>query len=147
MNASVRPWNQPPIVRLAQLAIGLVLLVSALGKLGDVAWFAQQVHNYRLLPGWAENALAIVLPWVELTAGLALVVGPRAPAGARIALALMVVFTVAVGLAWARGLDFRCGCFGKADASTIGASKFAENVGLTLLAWLAARRPREPERG
>ena len=59
-----------------------------------------------------------------------------------LALALMIVFTLAVAAAWARGLDFRCGCFGKIGAAGIGARKFAENVVLTLIAALAVRRER-----
>ncbi len=47
-----------------------------------------------------------------------------------------------VAAAWARGLDFRCGCFGKVGAASIGAQKFAENLALTLLAALASRRER-----
>jgi uncharacterized membrane protein YphA (DoxX/SURF4 family) len=131
-----------PMVRIAQLAIGVILLWAALGKIGDMNEFAREVHNFHLSPLWAEHLVAMTLPWVELSAGLALVTGLRARAGAVLALALMVVFTIAVGAAWARGLDFRCGCFGKASAATIGPAKFAENVGYTLLAAIAALRPR-----
>lgn len=131
------------VVRVAQIAIGLVFVVAALAKIGDPAFFAQQVHNYRIAPVWSEHVVAIVLPWIELLAGVSLVLGPRARAGAAIALGLMAVFTVAVAAAWARGLDFHCGCFGKAGAASIGAAKFAENVGLTALALLAFVRPRD----
>jgi len=134
--------SHPALVRLAQLAIGAVFVAASLAKIGNLPWFAQQLHNFRLLPGWSENLLAATLPWVELLAALALIVGPRRRAGAIVALTLMVVFTLAVGAAWARGLDFRCGCFGKLGAGTIGAAKFAENVGLTLLAAIATLRPR-----
>lgn len=132
------PW----LVRAAQVAIGLVFLAAALAKIGDTPYFAQQVHNYRLAPLWSEHLIAMTMPWIELVAGLALVVGPRRRAGALVALALMLVLTVAVGAAWARGLDFHCGCFGKAGASVIGAHKFLENVGLTLLAAAAFLPPR-----
>jgi len=133
-----RPW----IVRLAQLAIGVLFLVAALGKIGDLSNFAQQVHNYRLAPMWSQNLIAMTLPWIELVAGLALVLNVRPRAGATILLALMLVFTVAVGAAWARGLDFECGCFGKASASRIGAQKFFENLGWLVVAAVAAARPR-----
>ena len=132
----------PPVMRVTRITLGMVFLVAALAKIGDIAWFGQQVHNYRLVPAWAENALAIMLPWIELVAGLALVTGVRARAGAAVALALMIVFTIGVAAAWARGLDFRCGCFGKAGAATIGAQKFLENLGLTALAALASRATR-----
>jgi len=138
--ATAVPGRGSALVRAARIAIWLVLLAAALGKIGDPAAFALQVHNYRLAPVWSENLVAILLPWVELVAGLALVLGVRARAGAAMALALMALFTVAVGLAWARGLDFECGCFGKAGAARIGARKFFENLGLVALAMIAARR-------
>ena len=142
MNALLGKVAHPVPVRLAQIAIGLVFLAAALAKIGDTAYFAQQVHNFRLAPLWAENLVAMTLPWIELVAGLALVVGPRQRGAALILLALMVFFTFAVGSAWARGLDFTCGCFGKASAAGIGARKFFENVGLTLLAAIAFLSPR-----
>jgi uncharacterized membrane protein YphA (DoxX/SURF4 family) len=84
----------------------------------------------------------MTLPWIELLAGLALVLGVRPRSGAVLVLVLLVGFTVAVGAAWARGLDFECGCFGKASASRIGAQKFAENLAWTALAVVAALRPK-----
>lgn len=142
MNALVAKLAHPVPVRLAQLVVGLVFVAAALAKIGDAAYVAQQVHNYRLAPLWAENLVATVMPWVELVAGVALVVGPRRRAGGVIVLAFMLLFTFAVGAAWARGLDFHCGCFGKAGAGMIGAQKFFENVGLTLLAAIAILPPR-----
>ena len=59
-----------------------------------------------------------------------------------LATALMVVFTVAVAQAVARGLDFECGCFGTADGSRVGARKLLENTGLTILAAISGLRPR-----
>lgn len=133
-----RPW----LVRAAGIVVGLVFLAAALGKLSDLQAFALQVHNYRLTPLWSENLIALTLPWIELLAGLALVFGVRPRAGAVVLFSLMLLFTFAVGAAWARGLDFECGCFGKASAARIGAKKFLENLGYLALAFVAIRRPR-----
>jgi uncharacterized membrane protein YphA (DoxX/SURF4 family) len=133
MRFLARPW----LVRLAQFAIALVFVVAALAKIADPAYFAQQVHNFHLAPIWSENLVALALPWIELIAALALVMGTRPRAGAIVLFAMMALFTIAVASAWARGLDFNCGCFGKLGASSIGAKKFAENVGLTIVAWVA----------
>ena len=130
--------RRPSVLRVAQITIGCIFIAAALGKIGDVQAFALQIHNFRLAPVWSDNLIAIALPWIELVAGLALLLGIRARAGAAIALMLMLTFTLAVGAAWARGLDFECGCFGKASASRIGARKLVENLGLTLLALIAA---------
>jgi uncharacterized membrane protein YphA (DoxX/SURF4 family) len=135
--------HRPAVLWLARIAIGCVFVAAALAKIGDPAAFALQIHNYRLAPVWSEHLVAITLPWIELGAGLTLVLGIRARAGAALALALMVFFTFAVGSAWARGLDFECGCFGKVGAARIGAQKFLENVGLIGLALVASQRRRD----
>jgi uncharacterized membrane protein YphA (DoxX/SURF4 family) len=140
MRAALAFLRTPLVVRLAQIAIGVIFIAAALGKIGDLPAFALQLHNYRIVPLWSEHLLALTMPWIELVAGLALVLGLRARSGAVIVLVLMAVFTVAVGSAWARGLDFQCGCFGKASVAMIGARKFAENLGFTLLAALATLR-------
>ena len=143
MNGPLARFADPRVVRTAQIAIGALFIVAAAGKIADVPDFARQLHNYRLAPLWSENLLAAVLPWIELCAGAALVTGRLRRGGAFLVLALMLVFTVAVGSAWARGLDFHCGCFGKLGASTMGARKFAENIGLIVLAGVAAVRPKD----
>jgi uncharacterized membrane protein YphA (DoxX/SURF4 family) len=124
--------------RVAQVAIGLLFLWAALAKLGSIGGFAAQLHNYRMLPLALENLVALMVPWIEFVAGLALVLGVRPRAGAVVALGMMAVFTVAVAVAWGRGLNIECGCFGAAGASKVGARKLAENLGLTALAALAS---------
>jgi len=133
----------PPVLRrLCRLAIGLLFLASALAKIGDTGALATQVHNFRLVPLWSENLLAMVLPWIELLCGLALVLGVRARAGAWVVLASLIVFTVAIGTAMARGLDFECGCFGTADGTRVGWVKLAENVGMIVLAAVGSLKSR-----
>ncbi len=136
------PLARNLLTRLCQLALGLVLLTAALAKLVDVGSLAQQVHNFRLVPLASENLLAMIVPWIELLAGLSLVLGIRARSGAWVGTALMAVFTVAVALAMARGLNFECGCFGTADATRIGGLKLAQNLGLLALGVGGSLRPR-----
>lgn len=143
MNGALAMLRSPWVLRLARIALGLVMLAAALGKIGDASGLSLQIHNFRIAPVWSENLIALTLPWIELCAGLALCLGIRARAAAVLGFVMMLVFTLAVGSAWARGLDFECGCFGKASASHIGATKFFENIGLTALALMAALRARD----
>ena len=136
--SGLRHWF---IVRLCQLAIGVLLLASSLAKLGDLPAFATQIGHYHLVPLAAVNLMAMTLPWIELVAGLALVVGVRPRSAAWIALAMMLVFTVAIGTAMARGLDFECGCVGTADATRVGAVKLLENLLFTALAAVGSLAP------
>ena len=126
----------PTARRAAQIIAGLIFLAAALPKLADLSGFAGSVHNFHLeavIPMAATNLLAMTIPWVELMAGLALVSGVRPRAGAFVYTALMVVFTLGVVQALARGLSFDCGCFGKVGAGPIGLKKIGENLGMIAL--------------
>jgi uncharacterized membrane protein YphA (DoxX/SURF4 family) len=125
------------LIRASRIAIGLIFAVSGLAKVGDLQSFAGQIHNFRLMPIPLESLLAMTLPWVELVAAVALLLNIRARSAAVLVFGMMVGFTVAVALALVRGLDIECGCFGTADASTVGLVKILQNVGMTVLAFLA----------
>jgi len=142
MNELLQKLRHPWVVRGAQVVIGLVFVAAALPKIGDPQSFSTAVHNFRMLPLFIENLVAVTLPWIELVAGMALVLGLRARAGGLLICLLMVVFTVAVGIGLARGLNVECGCFGTADGSRVGAQKLFENLGFTVLALLGTLRPR-----
>ena len=132
-----------PVIRVSQLVVGVVFVAAALAKIGDLGSFASQIHNFRIVPIWTENLVAMTLPWVELIAGLCLVLGIRARGAGVLSTVLMVVFLVAVGQAVARDLDIECGCFGTADAAKVGLQKLLENTLLTLFATVASLVPRD----
>ncbi len=129
------------LIRLCQIAIGLIFAVAGMAKLGDLGAFAEQIHNFRIVPAATENLLALSLPWIEVVAALALVLNIRARSGAVVVTGLMAVFTVAVLAALARGLDIECGCFGTADASRVGLIKVGQNVVMLLVAAIGTVRP------
>ena len=125
--------GHPTVRRGAQLIAGVIFLAAALPKIADLSAFATSVHNFHLepvVPVALTNILAMTIPWTELVAGLALIAGVRPRAGALVYTGLMVVFTIGVIAAMARGLSFECGCFGKASASTVGAKKLVENLAM-----------------
>lgn len=131
-----------PVRRGAQVLLGLLFLYAALAKIVDVPGMAKEVHNFHLAPLWSENLIAMTVPWIELAAGLALVLGVRPRAGAWVTGGLLLVFTAGVLAAMARGLSFECGCFGTANATRIGWAKLAENVGMLALAAVGSLKPR-----
>ena len=59
------------------------------------------------------NFLGFVLPFIEVGIGLLLIVGIWVRLAAIAGGALMVMFIVAIGQAWIRGISLDCGCFGK----------------------------------
>jgi uncharacterized membrane protein YphA (DoxX/SURF4 family) len=80
--------------------------------------FALDVATYQLLPLWAVNGFALVLPWVELLAGTMLILGLRTRAAALLVLCMMLSFIVALLWALHLGLDLACGCFASQAATT-----------------------------
>ena len=131
-----------PGVGTARVVLGLLFAWAALAKIGDARSFAEQVHNFRLLPLALENLAAMTLPWVELVAALAMVLGVRARAGAVIATAMLAVFTAAVLSALYRGLDIECGCFGTSDLTRVGWAKVGQNLAMLALGALGSLRAR-----
>jgi uncharacterized membrane protein YphA (DoxX/SURF4 family) len=75
--------------------------------------FTKDVANYQLVGAPLDAVVAYTLPWVELVAGFCLILGYWRR-GAILTLAgLVLVFSVAIGWAWSRGLDIACGCMGR----------------------------------
>lgn len=104
--------------RLCALALGAVLLAAALPKLLDPPGFAQVLFHYRLFPEGSRHALALVVPWLELWMGLALISGKGETGAARLTLPLMLAFATAIGINLWRGNPIDCGCFGVGPART-----------------------------
>ncbi|MCX8090477.1 MAG: DoxX family membrane protein [Verrucomicrobiae bacterium] len=109
--------------KLVRWILGALLVWAALSKIANPLEFYSGVAAYQVpLPGFALRATAVVLPWLELICGLLLLAGLWTRAAAAWALVLFVVFTVATGQAWARGLEISCGCF-NLEALGLGAGR------------------------
>ena len=150
----LRAFLASPVVRaIARFGLGATFVYAAVAKIADPPSFAHEVFNYRLLPGFAVNALALWLPWIELLAGIAVLSGFWPRGGTAILSAFLVVFIVAISINLARGRAIDCGCFG-GKVTTSDAQRFfdmkvviARDVGLLILAAIAigSGRPRERE--
>ncbi|HEY6148860.1 MAG TPA: MauE/DoxX family redox-associated membrane protein, partial [Thermoanaerobaculia bacterium] len=76
MSRPLSEWlSHPWLTVRVQIALGAIFVVAALPKVLDPPSFAHMIYNYRLVPGAAVNALALVMPWVEILVGLALILG------------------------------------------------------------------------
>ena len=110
--ALTHPW----LTVRTQIALGTFFIVAALPKLVDPPAFAHMIYNYRILPGSLVNLSALVMPWAELLAGLALVLGIWRRTAALLVGALLAVFIVAISVNLLRGNAIDCGCFDVASA-------------------------------
>ena len=97
--------------------LGLLFIGASWHKIIEPGSFAVDVATYEILPLALVNSVALILPWVELRAGLLLIVGWRIRAAAWLVSAMMFVFVLAVIIALAHGLDMSCGCFASQAAA------------------------------
>lgn len=110
--------SHPALHWLLGLVVGGVFVYASLDKIAHPADFARIVYHYQLIgpsqtiPPLVANLLAVVLPWVELVAGVALITGLWRREAALVSAAMLVMFIGAVGIALYRGIDIEnCGCF------------------------------------
>jgi uncharacterized membrane protein YphA (DoxX/SURF4 family) len=136
---------QPWIGLLARLILGGVLLVAGYLKAFSPDKSMMAVRAYELLPIWLANVLGIILPWLEIGAGLLLILGVAIRYAAIFGSALMVLFIIAIAQAWARGLSIDCGCFGGGGTIDPSKTKYLEEIlrdtGLALLGLYLLRYP------
>jgi uncharacterized membrane protein YphA (DoxX/SURF4 family) len=109
----------PPLTVRVQIVLGILFIAAALPKLLDPPSFAHMIYNYRILPGGIVNPLALVLPWLELLCGVALVLGIWDRTASALVGFLLLAFTAALTLNLLRGNAIDCGCF---DVSAAGRS-------------------------
>jgi uncharacterized membrane protein YphA (DoxX/SURF4 family) len=115
-----RSWPRVLLV-LGRIVLGVIFLYAAYAKLhfsgswhlGDYHFFfGMAINSYNLLPLWAVEWMARILPWFELALGALLIVGAGLRWTASIASALLLAFIVAMTRAYILGLEIVCGCFG-----------------------------------
>ena len=130
MNWAGHGW----LALLARWYLGFVFLLACGHKIAHPGSFAVDVATYGILPLSLVNPMAITLPWLELSAGIMLVVGLRARGAALMVFGMMVMFTVALAIALAQGLDMACGCF--ASEAAQGGDPISSETVLRDLGWL-----------
>lgn len=147
--ALTHPW----LTIRVQLALGAIFVAAALPKLTDPPSFAHMVYNYRLVPGGLINISALVMPWVEILIGLALILGVWVRPARWIIATMLVVFIVAIGINLLRNNAIDCGCFDVSAAGKTHEERIADmwfvilrDTGMLLmcaqLAWANRVRPR-----
>jgi putative oxidoreductase len=139
---------------LLALLVGGVFVYASLSKIADPLAFAKIVYHYQVVgPGASfgfvpANLVAVVLPWVELIAGVLLIAGLWRREAALVTTVMLAVFVAAVASTLVRGIDIQnCGCF-SLDASGRAAGWKLIAGDLVLLAAalvVAVVPPRVPE--
>lgn len=130
------------ITTIARLVIGIVFIMASLDKIIAPDPFAHSIINYNMVPFELVNLMALILPWLELLVGTALVLGIWVRTTAALSGAMLVMFIGAVSAAMIQGLNINCGCFSQTGEGTkVGWPKVLENTGMTVLAIWAVLFP------
>ena len=111
--ALTHPW----LTTRVQIGLGAIFVVAALPKIADPPSFAHMIYNYRILPGALINITSIVMPWLELLCGLALILGVWTKAARNIVASMLVVFMIAIAINLLRDNAIDCGCFDTSAAN------------------------------
>ncbi|HEX7265010.1 MAG TPA: MauE/DoxX family redox-associated membrane protein [Candidatus Dormibacteraeota bacterium] len=113
----------------ARLGIGAILVAAGVSKalMGHVST-ARLINSYRLAPKALLPGLAIALPTLEITVGVALLLGVWLPVTDWVAIVLIAGLTIIAAITAARGLTPNCGCFGKAFETAISPLVISRNV-------------------
>jgi len=124
MSANTRNKWGNVLLLVARLTLGTIFLVSGYNKLKppiampwsatsvkiSLSMFAMTVDAYQMLPSWAVNTLAHVLPFFELFLGLWIVSGIGLRFSSVLSVLVFCVFMTATAWAWHKGLKIKCGC-------------------------------------
>ncbi|MCX6163879.1 MAG: DoxX family membrane protein [Ignavibacteriae bacterium] len=90
--------------------IGGMFIYVAYNKLVNPEEFAKAIYNYKMLPFWVINIMAIILPYIELFSGIFLMLGIYKKGNSAIIAISLFIFIIALTTAYARGLNIDCGC-------------------------------------
>lgn len=92
--------------------VALVFLAAAALKIWDPPGFALAIARLQVAPRALIGPAAILLPWIELAAAVALLWPSWRSSGRVLAGALLALFSVVLAVALVQGRASSCGCFG-----------------------------------
>ena len=101
----------------ARWFLGATFIYASYSKILAPAVFAKIIYGYDLFPAIFINLLAIILPFVELIAGCALIIGIYPRSASLIINFMLLAFIISLSINMIRGHEFDCGCFA-IDASS-----------------------------
>ena len=100
----------PSLVLISRWILGLTFIYAGLCKIYMPLEFVQAIENYQLVSESVARYISIVLPWIELTAGFLLIIGLFTQAAIKVIVISLIIFSGAISITLARGLEIDCGC-------------------------------------
>lgn len=117
--------TSPYLTLISRIVLGSIFVLSGMTKLTSASTFRTSILSYEVpLPDFVVQLMVTTLPVIELGIGIWILAGLFTRFAAGIAGGLTLIFMVAIGQAWARGIEADCGCF----AAGAGTTTFAQQV-------------------
>jgi uncharacterized membrane protein YphA (DoxX/SURF4 family) len=111
MKMLVRFFSHPATLGVFKVLLGLLFVISSISKIQNPAKFMDSIEAYKLLPSIFIHPMAIIIPWMQIVCGLFFIFDIYAQSSALILSGLLLVYTVAIAQAFARGMSMDFGCF------------------------------------
>lgn len=127
------PTDLLPVV---QIAVGLVFLRSALGKLRHPQWFLRGVEDYRVIPARLVPYAGAFLIVAEVVIALSHLSGWFLVVIVPASIALLALLGAIVTITIRRGLAVSCLCFGAGEEQEVVSMRTTGRLGVLLCAEL-----------
>ncbi|MBI9076626.1 MAG: DoxX family membrane protein [Desulfatibacillum sp.] len=101
------------LYRIGRVVLAGIFLWSGLAKIQDPQSFAVIIEAFGLLPEFAIEPVALLLPVLEIVAAVGILGDVKGSLGLITGMLLLFIFVL--GFALHMGLDVDCGCFGPDD--------------------------------
>jgi putative oxidoreductase len=98
-----------------RLYIGAIFIYASMNKINYTAEFAETIASYQLVPFWAVNLLAVIMPWAELICGILLITGIKSKSATAILGGMLTIFSAAIFFSLLRNIPIGCGCFSSVE--------------------------------
>ncbi|MCA9303458.1 MAG: DoxX family membrane protein [Phycisphaerales bacterium] len=125
---SAKRWVESLLLQFPlRVGLGGVFCLAAWTKMGDIQSFAEAIKGFKVLDAKTHEHLiinaAFTMPWVEMIAGVLLVLGMWTRASAAVVALMLVVFMAALLHVIFNDVPADCSCFGDLSVvcpSTVG---------------------------
>lgn len=124
------------LVICCEVILGSVLVFSSIGHIENSYGFLSSVYSYSIVYRPVGILIAATVPGFELAIGMTLLFNMNGRHCAFIFAGVMFsIFTFAQSIAFSRGLNISCGCFGTNENNPIGPFSIGRTVFFAVLAF------------
>lgn len=117
-----------------RVCVGLIFVVAGLQKASHWHLLPGVIANYRLLPAWAVTLSSLLLPPIEATLGVFLLLAVLEPWSVLTGMAVLGLFALAMTINIVRGrIHIDCGCGDSFLRQTLSVKLVARNLALVIL--------------